>query len=95
MSELRDQHKAAEECGLKLTPEQLAKDFAQCGLPTPFGVAKRADAKRLLACRFGLPFEKTRLSALTTNEDREFFSRLMKNPNLPKYLKALPAYYRQ
>ena len=85
----------AAQLAAKLTPEQLAKDFAQCGLPTPFGVATRADAKRLLACRFGLPFEKTRLSALTTNEDREFFSRLMKNPNLPKYLKALPAYYRQ
>ena len=79
----------------KLTPEQLAKDFAQCSLPAPSGVATPADAKRLLACRFGLPFEKTRLSALTTNEDPEFFSRLMKNPNLPKYLKALPAYYRQ
>ena len=79
----------------KLTPEQLAKDFAQCSLPAPSGVATPADAKLLLACRFGLPFEKTRLSALTTNEDPEFFSRLMKNPNLPKYLKALPAYYRQ
>lgn len=79
----------------KLTPDQLAKDFAQCSLPAPSGAATPADAKRLLACRFGLPFEKTRLSALTTNEDPEFFSRLMKNPNLPKYLKALPAYYRQ
>ena len=86
----------------KLTPEQLAKDFAQCGLPAPVGAATSptsaatsADAKRLLACRFGLPFEKTRLSALTTNEDPEFFSRLMKNPNLPKYLKALPSYYKQ
>ena len=80
----------------KLTPEQLAKDYAQCSLPAPSGVAATAaDAKRLLACRFGLPFERTRLSALTTNEDPEFLSRLMKNPNLPKYMRALPSYYRQ
>ena len=85
----------ATQLAAKLTPEQLAKDFAQCGLPTPLGAATRADAKRLLACRFGLPFEKTRVSALTTNEDREFFWRLMKNPNLPHYLRALPSYYRQ
>jgi hypothetical protein len=54
-----------------------------------------ADAKRLLACRFGLPFEKTRLSPLTTNEDPEFMTRLMRNPNLPKYLRGLPAYYKK
>ena len=30
----------------------------------------------------------------TTNEDPQFFSRLMKNPNLPKYLQALPGYYK-
>ena len=79
----------------KLTPEQVAKDFEQCSLPVPIGKVTTADAKKLLACRFGLPFERTRLSALTTNEDPEFFSRLMKNPNLPKYLRGLPAYYRQ
>lgn len=79
----------------KLSPEQTAKDFAQCGLAPPAGNVTAADAKRLLSCRFKLPFEKTRLSALTTNEDPEFFSRLMKNPNLPKYLRSLPAYYRQ
>ena len=79
----------------KLSPEQTAKDFAQCGLAPPEGNVTAAQAKRLLSCRFKLPFEKTHLSALTTNEDPEFFSRLMKNPNLPKYLHALPAYYRQ
>lgn len=79
----------------RLSPEQSAKDFAQCGLEAPLGSVTTADARRLLSCRFGLPFEKTRLSALTTNEDPEFFSRLMKNPNLPKYLRGLPAYYRQ
>jgi hypothetical protein len=53
-----------------------------------------ADVKRLLACRFGLPFETTRLSPLTTNEDPDFIRRLMRNPNLPKYLRKLPAYYK-
>jgi hypothetical protein len=85
----------AAQLAAKLTPEQLASDFAQCGLAAPSGAATAADAKRLMACRFGLPFEKTRLSALTTNEDPEFFSRLMKNPNLPKYMRALPSYYLQ
>ena len=79
----------------KLSPEQIAKDFAQCGLPGPGASATTADAKRLLSCRFGLPFEKTRLSPLVTNEDPEFFRRLMKNPNLPKYLRILPSYYRR
>jgi hypothetical protein len=79
----------------KLSPEQLTKDFAECRLPPPAGDVKAADAKRLLSCRFGLPFEKTRLNSLTTSDDPDFFSRLMKNPNLPKYLRALPAYYRQ
>lgn len=79
----------------KLSAEQAAIDFAQCGLKAPLGTVTTADAKRLLSCRFKLPFEKTRLSPLTTNEDPEFFSRLMKNPNLPNYLRRLPTYYRQ
>jgi 5-methylthioadenosine/S-adenosylhomocysteine deaminase len=86
----------AAQLATRLTPDQLAKDFAQCSLPAPTAeAATAADAKRLMACRFGLPFERTRLSPLTTNEDPEFLSRLMKNPNLPRYLRALPAYYRQ
>lgn len=81
----------------KLTPEQVAKDFSTCGITESVDATKvtTADAKRLMACRFGLPFEATRLSPLTTNEDPEFMSRLMRNPNLPKYLRHLPAYYRQ
>jgi len=79
----------------KLSPEQLAKDFAECRLSPPARDVTAADAKRLLSCRFGLPFEKTRLNSLTTSDDPDFLSRLMKNPNLPKYLRALPAYYRQ
>jgi 5-methylthioadenosine/S-adenosylhomocysteine deaminase len=86
----------AAQLAAKLSPEQLAKDFAQCKLPAPTdAVVSPAEAKRLLVCRFGLPFEKTRLSPLTTNEDPQFMSRLMKNPNLPRYLRALPTYYRQ
>ena len=85
----------AKQFAAKLSPEQVAKDFAQCGLAAPDGPVTSAVAARLLSCRFGLPFEKTRLSPLTTNEDPEFLPRLMKNPNLPKYLHALPAYYRQ
>jgi hypothetical protein len=79
----------------RLSPEQAAKDLAQCGLSAPSAAVTTADAKRLLSCRFGLPFEKTRLSPLVTNEDPAFFARLMKNPNLPKYLYALPGYYRR
>jgi hypothetical protein len=81
----------------KITPEQVAKDFSTCGINESVDATKVsiADVKRLLACRFGLPFEKTRLSPLTTNEDPEFMSRLMKNPNLPKYLRGLSAYYKK
>ncbi len=85
----------AAQLATKLAPQQIATDFEICGQPAPTGTATAADAKRLLACRFGLPFESTRLSPLTTNEDPEFFARLKKNPNLPKYLQALPAYYKQ
>jgi cytosine/adenosine deaminase-related metal-dependent hydrolase len=87
----------ATQLATKLTPEQVAKDFSTCGITESVDATKvsTADAKRLLTCRFGLPFEKTHLSPLTTNEDPEFMSRLMKNPNLPKYLKGLPAYYKQ
>ncbi len=82
------------ELGAKLSVEQAAKDFTQCGLAAPGAVLTTAHSKRLLQCRFGLPFETTRLSPLVTNEDPEFFARLLKNPNLPKYLQSLPAYYR-
>jgi cytosine/adenosine deaminase-related metal-dependent hydrolase len=87
----------AAQLATKLTPEQVAKDFSTCGINESVDATNVsiADVKRLLACRFGLPFEKTRLSPLTTNEDPEFMSRLMKNPNLPKYLRGLPAYYKK
>jgi hypothetical protein len=79
----------------KVSIEQISKDLLRCGLDKPASPVTAADARRMLMCRFGLPFEKNMLSALTTNEDPQFFSTLMKNPNLPKYLRALPGYYRE
>ena len=86
----------AQQLAEKLTPEQRAKDFAQCGLAAPDASTPVtvADAKRLLACRYSLPFERTRLSPLTMGQDPDFLPRLMRNPNLPKYLHKLPRYYR-
>jgi hypothetical protein len=86
----------AAQLAAKLTPEQVAKDFGQCGITESVDATQVSvkDTKRLLACRFGLPFERTRLSPLTTNADPDFMARLMKNPNLPRYLRQLPAYYR-
>ena len=78
----------------KISFEQMSKELQRCELPKPSDPPTTADAKRMLKCRFGLPFEKTTVSALTTNEDAQFFSRLMKNANLPGYLRALPGYYR-
>ncbi|MBI2750077.1 MAG: amidohydrolase family protein [Burkholderiales bacterium] len=86
----------AAQLAAKLTPEQVAKDFGQCGITESVDATQVSvkDTKRLLACRFGLPFERTRLSPLTTNADPDFMAPLMKNPNLPRYLRQLPAYYR-
>jgi len=75
---------------------KIGQELARCPGGSPAaGALVTDDAKRFLACRFNLPYEKTVLSPLTTNEDPEFMSRLMANPNLPAYLKALPEYYRQ
>ena len=78
----------------KLSSDQISKDLQRCELAKPGDPVTTADAGRMLKCRFGLPFEKTTLSPLTTNEDPQFFSRLMKNANLPKYLRELPGYYK-
>ena len=74
--------------------DQMSRDLQRCELAKPSDPVTAADAKRMLKCRFGLPFEKTTVSALTTNEDPQFFSRLMKNQNLPKYLRELLGYYK-
>ena len=78
----------------KVSFDQMSRDLQRCELAKPSDPVTAADAKRMLMCRFGLPFEKTTVSALTTNEEPQFFSRLMKNRNLPKYLRELPGYYK-
>ena len=82
----------------KVASEQIDKDLQRCEIGKtrvkPGDPVTVAEARRMLTCRFGLPFEKITVSPLTTNEDPQFFSRLMKNPNLPAYLRALPDYYR-
>lgn len=77
----------------KVSIEQFTKDLAQCGVAKPGDPPTIDDAKRMLSCRYGLPFEPTQLSPLTTNDDAEFFKRLLANPNLPAYLQQLPRYY--
>jgi len=74
---------------------RLSQELSRCPGGAPSSAIGEEDAKRFLACRYSLPYEKTHLSPLTTNEDPDFMSRLMANPNLPPYLKALPDYYRQ
>jgi 5-methylthioadenosine/S-adenosylhomocysteine deaminase len=78
----------------RVSIEQFTRDLATCGLAKPSDPPTAEDAKRLLSCRFGLPFETTMLSPLATNDDADFFKRLMANPNLPAYMKKLPDYYR-
>jgi hypothetical protein len=77
----------------RISVEQFSKDFLVCGAGKPSEVPSATDAKRLLACRFQLPFETTRLSPLTTNADPQFFKTLVTNPNIPAYLRQLPTYY--
>ncbi len=78
----------------RVSIEQITRDLIVCGEVKPSDPPTAEDAKRMLACRFGLPFEETILSPLLTNDDADFFTRLMANPNLPGYLKQLPDYYR-
>ncbi len=77
----------------KVSIEQFTRDLALCGLGKPGDPPTAADATRLLSCRYGLPFEATRLSPLLTQDDPDFFPRLLANPNLPAYMKQLPRYY--
>jgi cytosine/adenosine deaminase-related metal-dependent hydrolase len=70
-------------------------ELARCPGGTAETGPNAEDARRFLACRFQLPFEKTVLSPLATSEDPDFMTRLLANPNLPAYLKALPGYYRK
>ena len=75
--------------------EQITKDLARCNEPGPGDPASAEDARRMLSCRFGLPFEKTDLAPLTVDEDVKYFPRLLANPNVPDFLKTLPEYYKK
>ncbi len=78
----------------RIAIEQFTRDLAICNAGKPNDPPSAGDAGKLLACRFQLPFEKTELSPLVTADDTGFFPRLLANPNLPGYLRALPDYYR-
>lgn len=78
----------------RVSIEQISRDLLLCGETKPSDPPTADDARQMLACRFGLPFEETKLSPLFTIDDADFFPRLMANPNLPAYMKALPDYYK-
>jgi 5-methylthioadenosine/S-adenosylhomocysteine deaminase len=78
----------------RVSIEQFTRDLLICGEAKPSDPPTADDAKRLLSCRFGLPFEETKLSPLLTNDDADFFPKLLANPNLPAYMKTLPNYYK-
>ena len=78
----------------RVSIEQFTRDLLICGEAKPSDPPTAADAKRLLSCRFGLPFEETKISPLLTNDDADFFPRLLANPNLPGYMRRLPDFYR-
>ena len=75
---------------------QIAKVLAGCtNEAAPAMPATADDARRMLSCQFGLPFETTHLAPLITQDDVQFFSRIKANRNIPDYLKALPDYYQK
>lgn len=79
----------------RVSIEQISRDLIICGRAKPSDPPTPDDAKAMLSCRYGLPFEETKLSPLLTNDDADFFPRLLANPNLPAYMKRLPDYYRE
>lgn len=79
-----------------ISPDQFARDMAICSAPAtpPLAAAPSVESvRKLLRCRFGLPFERTVLNPLTVEGDATYWRRLVANPNLPPYLKQLPRYY--
>lgn len=77
----------------RLSIEQFTRDFQICKAGKPADPPTADNANTLLSCRFQLPFERTTLSPLATNDDADFFPRLLAIPHLPAYLKTLPDYY--
>ncbi len=85
---------APEYSAKKIPAEQMIKDLLVCGQAKPADPPLPDDAKRALACRFGLPFEPTRLSPLTVHDDPEFFQRILAIKHMPAYLQPITQYYR-
>ena len=85
---------APEYSAKKIPAEQISKDLLVCGQTKPADPPTPDDAKRALACRFGLPFEPTRLSPLTVHDDPEFFQRVLAIKHMPAYLQTITRYYR-
>jgi 5-methylthioadenosine/S-adenosylhomocysteine deaminase len=73
--------------------EQFTRDFLTCGIGKPNDPPTADDAKKLLSCRFGLPFETTLMSPFATQSDAQFFPRLNAIPHMPAYLRGLSSYY--
>lgn len=73
--------------------QRMRSELANCPGGRPVGTLTAADLKRLLTCRLGLPYERTTLSPLVTQGDKEWMARLLANPNIPTYLRLLPHYY--
>jgi 5-methylthioadenosine/S-adenosylhomocysteine deaminase len=78
----------------RVSLEKITRELLLCGEAKPSDPPTASDAARMLNCRFGLPFEETKLSPLLTEDDEDFFTRLTANPNLPTYMQGLRGYYR-
>ena len=78
----------------KIPAEQIFKDLSVCGQAKPSDPPTPDDAKRALACRFGLPFEATTLSPLTVHDDPLFFQRILAIKHMPAYLQTITRYYK-
>ncbi|MEP7157028.1 MAG: amidohydrolase family protein [Betaproteobacteria bacterium] len=75
--------------------KKMIAELGRCPGGSPAGALTAEDTKRFLSCRFKLPYENTTLSPLATSQDAAWMTRLLANPNIPAYLKALPDYYRK
>jgi 5-methylthioadenosine/S-adenosylhomocysteine deaminase len=73
-----------------ISTEQFVRDMSICSVAG--AVPSAESVRKLLRCRFGLPFERTMLNPLTVEGDATYWRRLTANPNLPSYLKPLPRY---
>ncbi len=72
---------------------QLAADAKSCSV-TLSNPATAEEMKKVVKCKFSLPFEATTLSPLVTSDDPDFFPRLLAIPGVPAYMKDLPNYWK-